>query len=513
MAIDTITESEQTSRESFEVINPADGSVIANVPVDGPAEVAATVARVRANQPAWEALGIERRAHWLGRLRDWLLDHQDLIADTMQRETGKVRAEAMGETPYVTDLINFYGKKARKYIGDQRVPAHSPLMKVKKLKVQYRPYPVVGVISPWNFPLILSLGDAIPALIAGCAVVIKPSEITPLGLGEILEAWKGDIGGPDVFDVVNGMGETGSALVDEVDFVQFTGSDRTARKVLARAAETLTPVSAELGGKDPMIVLRSADLEKAVNAATWGAFANAGQVCISVERIYVEGEIYDEFVQRFTDEVRKLNQGMDGPEHGKDVGAMTLPAQTEIVASHVEDARKSGATIVAGGERGDGPGDWYPPTVITDVDHSMKVMRDESFGPVVGVMKVRDADEAVRLANDSRYGLAASVFGSTREAEAVARRLEVGTANVNDVLVGFLASDVPMGGWKDSGIGFRHAEYGIKRFVRPESLVITRFGRKREPLYFPYTDKRRQQLRKITNFFNARDWHRRLGRR
>jgi acyl-CoA reductase-like NAD-dependent aldehyde dehydrogenase len=513
MAIDTVTEKAQQARESFEVTNPADGSAIAKVPVDGPAEVAATVARVRANQPAWEALGIQGRARWMGKLRDWLLDNQDRVAETMQRETGKVYAEASSETPYLMDLINFYSKKAGKYIGDERVPAHSPLMKVKKLRVQYRPYPVVGVISPWNFPLVLSLGDAIPALIAGCAVVIKPSEVTPLGLGEILEAWKSELGAPDVFDVVNGMGETGSALVDEVDYVQFTGSDRTAKKVLTRAAETLTPVSAELGGKDPMIVLRSADVEKAANAAAWGAFANTGQVCISVERLYVEEPIYDEFVARFTEEVKTLNQGMDGPEHGKELGAMTFPAQTKIVEDHVDDARNSGATVLNGGRRIDGQGDWYEPTVITGVDHSMKVMRDESFGPVVGVMKVRDSDEAVRLANDSRYGLSASVFGKTREAEAVARRLEVGTANVNDVLVGFLASDVPMGGWKDSGIGFRHGEYGIKKFVRPESLVITRFGRKREPLYFPYTDERRQQLRKLTRFFNARDWRRRLGRR
>jgi acyl-CoA reductase-like NAD-dependent aldehyde dehydrogenase len=512
-ATKTAAESTDTTRETFEVVNPAHGSVVASVPLDGPAEVAATVARVRANQPAWEELGIKGRVEWVDKLRDWLLDHQDEIADTMQRETGKVRAEAMGETPYVTDLINFYGKKARKYIGDEKVPAHSPLMKVKKLKVTYRPYPVVGVISPWNFPLILSLGDAIPALIAGCAVVIKPSEVTPLGLGEIVEAWKSEIGGPDVFDVVNGMGETGSAVVDEVDFVQFTGSDRTARKVLARAAETLTPVSAELGGKDPMIVLRTADVERAANAAAWGSFANSGQICISTERIYVEEPVYDEFLTRLLDEVKSLEQGLDGPEHGKEVGAMTFPKQTEIVESHVEDARKSGASVLTGGRRGDGPGDWFEPTVLTDVDHSMAVMREESFGPVVGVMRVRDADEAVRLANDSRYGLSASVFGTKRQAEAVARRLEVGTANVNDVLVGFLASDVPMGGWKDSGIGFRHGEYGIKKFVRPESLVITRFGGKREPLYFPYTDERRQKLRKITQFFNARDWRRRLGRR
>ena len=262
-----------------------------------------------------------------------------------------------------------------------------------------------------------------------------------------------------------------------------------------------------------MIVLRSANIDRAANAATWGAFANAGQVCISVERLYVEEPVYDQFVQRFTEEVRNLNQGMDGREHGKDVGAMTFPPQTKIVEDHVEDARQAGATVLTGGQRLEGDGDWYPPTVLTGVDHSMKIMRDETFGPVVGIMKVRDADEAVRLANDSRYGLAGSVFGSKREAEAVARRLEVGTANVNDVLVGFLASDVPMGGWKDSGIGFRHGEYGIKKFVRPESIVSSRFITKREALYFPYTEKRRAQLRKITDFFAARDWRRRLGRK
>jgi acyl-CoA reductase-like NAD-dependent aldehyde dehydrogenase len=498
--------------DSLPVHNPADGSLITTLPIDGPERVREVVQRVRANQPEWEALGIKGRRRWLGMLRDWLLDNYDEIGDLMQAETGKVRAEAAGETVYLADLINFYGRKARRFIGEQKVPAHSPLMKVKRLRVQYRPYPVAGVISPWNFPLILSLGDAIPALQAGCSVVIKPSEVTPLSLARIIQAWKEEIGGPDVLEAVNGMGETGSALVDEVDFVQFTGSDQTARKVLARASETLTPVSAELGGKDPMIVLRSADLEKAVNAAAWGAFQNSGQVCMSVERLYVEEPLYDEFVARLTEEVKGLKLGMDGRDYGSDLGAMTFPPQTKIVEEHVADARQRGAQVLTGGSRIDGAGDWYPPTVIADVDHSMQVMRDESFGPVVGVMKVRDADEAVRLANDTRYGLSGYVFGKTREAEAVARRLEVGAACVNDVLVNFLASDVPMGGWKDSGIGFRHAEYGIKKFVRPESLVISRFGQKREPLYFPYTGKRREKLRRLTTFFNARDWRRRLGR-
>lgn len=498
---------------SFHVQNPADHSVVATLPLDGPERVAEVVSRVRANQPAWEAIGNRGRAKWLARLRDWLLDHTDEIADVMQAETGKVRAEAASETVYLVDLINFYGKQAEKYIGDETVPAHSALMKTKKLKVTYRPYPVVGVISPWNFPLILSLGDAIPALQAGAAVVIKPSEVTPVGIGEIVEAWKNEIGGPDVLDVVNGGGETGSALVEEVDFVQFTGSDTTARKVLTKAAETLTPVSAELGGKDPMIVLKSADVERAANAATWGAFANTGQVCMSVERVYVEEPVYDEFITRFTEEVKSLKQGIDGAEYGSDVGAMTFPPQTETVSEHVEEAKERGATVRTGGQRIDGSGDWYPPTVLTEVDHSMKVMRDESFGPVVGVMKVRDAEEAVRLANDTRYGLSGYVFGETDEAEAVARRLEVGAACVNDVLINFLAIDVPMGGWKDSGIGFRHGEYGIKKFVRPESLVISRFGQKREALYFPYTEKRRNLLRRLATFVNARDVKRRLGRR
>ncbi len=500
--------------ETFTVRKPFDGSTLATLPVDGPERVAEVVARVRSNQPAWEALGNRGRSRWLFKLRDWMLDNSDRIADTMQAETGKVRAEAAGEMPYLVDLINYYAKKAGEFIGDETVSAHSPLMKAKKLKVQYRPYPVVGVISPWNFPMILSLGDAIPALQAGAAVVIKPSEITPLGIGELIEAWKREIGAPDVFDVVNGAGGTGSALVDEVDFVQFTGSDRTAKKVLARAAETLTPVSAELGGKDPMIVLRSADVERAVNAATWGSFANTGQICMSVERLYVEEPVYEEFVSRFTQEVATLKQGVDGRDYGKDLGAMTFPAQTRIVEEHVADAREKGATVRTGGTRADGVGDseWYPATVLTGVDHSMKVMVDETFGPVVGVMKVRDSEEAVRLANDTRYGLSAYVFGESDEAEAVARRLEVGAACVNDVLVNFLACDVPMGGWKDSGIGFRHGEYGIKKFVRPESLVISRFGGKREPLYFPYTSKRRGLLRKLTTFFNSRGLKRRLGR-
>ena len=498
--------------ESFDVHNPATGEVIATVPVDSSERVHEVAERLRANQPEWEALGIEGRHRWLARLRDWLIDNWDGVSDTMQAETGKARGEAAGEPVYLTDLINFYGRTAKDFIGDQQVSAHNPPLKTKRLVVQYRPYPLVGVISPWNYPLILSLGDAIPALQAGAAVVIKPSEFTPLGLGEIVKAWKEEIGGPDVLDVVNGMGETGSALVDEADFIQFTGSDRTGRRVMARAAETLTPVSLELGGKDPMIVLSDANLDRAVNAATWGGFQNSGQTCISVERIYVEGPIYDEFVSKLVKEVGGLRQGADGREYSADVGAMTTPAQIEIVTEQVDDALANGAKALTGGKRREGPGDFYEPTVLVDVDHSMKVMRDETFGPVVGVMKVDDEEEALRLANDTRYGLSGSVFGSKERAERVARRVECGVCNVNDVLIGFLATDVPFGGWKDSGIGYRHADIGLKKFCRAESLVITRFGGKRELVWFPYTKRRRAVMRRASQFFAARDWRRRLGR-
>jgi acyl-CoA reductase-like NAD-dependent aldehyde dehydrogenase len=502
---------DQSTASQIEILNPATGATVGSVAVDSPEQVAETVARVRANQAEWEALGIEGRYRWLGRLRDRLLDNAERIADTMQAETGKVRGDTSAEPIYLTDLINFYGSKAAKFIGDETVRPHSPLAASKKLMVQYRPYPVVGVISPWNFPLALALGDAIPALQAGAAVVVKPSEFTPLGLEEIVKAWHEEIGGPDVFACVHGTGETGGALIDNVDFIQFTGSDRTGRKVMARAADTLTPVSLELGGKDPMIVLSDADIDRAANAATWGSMFNSGQVCLSIERIYVEEPVYDEFVAKLTKAVGALRQGADGRTPEKDVGAMTSPNQRAIVEAHVEDALAGGARALTGGKKVEGPGDYFEPTVLVDVDHSMTVMREETFGPVVGVMKVRDSEQALQLANDTRYGLAASVFGEKQRAERVGRRIEAGAVNVNDVIVNYVLMDVPMGGWKESGIGFRHGEYGIKKYCRPESVIVARLAGKREPTWYPYTKSRRGLVGRVARAFNARDWRRRLG--
>ncbi len=499
--------------ERIEIRRPADGSVIRSVDVAQPDRVAEVAAGVRDAQPAWEALGFAGRRRWMESLRDWMLANAEEIADVMQEETGKVRADAALEVPHVCGMINYYLKEGPRFLADETPPSHLLLLKVKRLKVAYRPYQLVGIISPWNFPLILSLGDAIPALIAGSSVVIKPSELAPLCLMEVVRAWKEEIGAPEVLEVVNGTGETGGALVDHSDFVQFTGSPRTGKVVMKRAADTLTPVSLELGGKDPMIVLRDADLERAANAAAFGGLLNSGQICLSIERVYVEEPVYDEFVRRLTDKVQRLRQGADGRSYTAEIGAMTSPAQVDIVEDHVEDARDKGAAILAGGRRREGPGDWYEPTVIAGADHSMKVMRDETFGPVVPVMKVSDAEEAVRLANDTRYGLGASVFaGDVERGEQVARRIEAGACNVNDVLIHYSALELPMGGWKTSGIGYRHGAAGIRKYCRTESLTVPRMPTgKSELIWFPYSGRKRRLINRLYRLFNARGLRDRLG--
>jgi acyl-CoA reductase-like NAD-dependent aldehyde dehydrogenase len=502
-----------TPPETFDVIRPADGSVLREVPVDDPERVSEVVARVRAAQPAWEALGFDGRRLWLERLRDWLLERGDEITDVMQEESGKVRADAALEVPHLCDMVNYYAKEGARFLADVEPTPHLLLLRAKRAKVVFRPYPVVGIISPWNFPLILSAGDAIPALFAGAAAVVKPSELTPLCVMELIRAWKEDIGAPDVFDFVNGTAETGGALVDECDFIGFTGSERTGKAVMKRAADTLTPVSLELGGKDPMIVLRDADVERAANAAAFGGLLNTGQICLSVERVYVEEPIYDEFVAQLTERVEGLRQGDDGRRYEHELGAMTSPAQTEIVSDHVEDARAAGARILTGGRRREGPGDFYEPTVIADADPSMKVMREETFGPVIPVMKVEGPEEALRLANDTTYGLGASVFaGDNEEGERLARRVEAGACDVNDVMAHYNVLEIPMGGWKHSGIGTRHAENGIRKYCRTESITVPRLPTsKSELLWYPYSPRKRGLIARLYRLFNARGIRNRLG--
>ena len=345
---------------------------------------------------------------------------------------------------------------------------------------------------------------------AGAAVVIKPSEFTPLELMEVIRGWKEEVGGPDIIDFVNGTADTGGALIDNVDYMHFTGSDRTGKVVMKRAADTLTPVSLELGGKDPAIVLADADMDRAVNGRAYGAFVNTGQVCMSIERIYVEEPVYDEFVNRLADQVRELAKAQTAALRAG-AGRDDLPAQIDIVSDHVEDARSKGARILTGGKRKDGPGDWYEPTVVADADHTMKVMVDETFGPVVGVMKVRDEAEAIRMANDTRYGLSASVFSkdverAERSPRARGRRREHQRRPRQ-----LLPPGVPMGGWKDSASAGRTARAASASTAGRSRSSRRASHRQVRAALVPVHAARRKLLNRLYRAVNARGFKNRLG--
>jgi acyl-CoA reductase-like NAD-dependent aldehyde dehydrogenase len=369
----------------------------------------------------------------------------------------------------------------------------------KRGLVVCKPRGVVGIISPWNAPLNLALGDAIPALLAGNAVVIKPSELAPLAIRQAVQAMNRVLPA-DLLQVVIGAGDTGAALVDHVDMVCVTGSPETGRRVMERASRRLTPVLLELGGKDPMIVLRDADLDRAASAAAWGGCMMTGQVCMSVERVYVEDAVVEPFTQKLVERVRALRVGGNGPAAEIDLGPFTSPRQVEIVERQVADARAKGARVLTGGNRlGSGPGVFFEPTVLAGVDHSMLIMQEETFGPVIPVMAVRDEEEALRLANDSRYGLNASVWtADVQRGIALAQRIETGNACVNECLISAGVPALPFGGVKQSGIGSRHGGAdGLRQFCVQQAVLVERRRRKTEPTWFPYSTRRARLIERL----------------
>ncbi|HEY2603976.1 MAG TPA: aldehyde dehydrogenase family protein [Thermoleophilaceae bacterium] len=503
----------QAGGSSIPVENPATGQTIATVPDMDVAQVKALVDRGRAAFPAWNGLGFDGRAEVFYELRRWLIQNRDRVIGTIVEENGKPPDEAMlTEVVYLADSLGFWAKNAPKYLGDQRVKTHSPLLLGKKVIVRYRPYGVVGVIGPWNYPLTNNFGDALPALAAGNSVILKPSEITPLTSLLMEEGFRAAGGTPDAFLVATGRGETGAALVDNADMIMFTGSTTTGKKILAQAAETLTPVSLELGGKDPMIVLKDADLERAANMAVQWSMSNSGQICQAVERVYVEEPVYDEFVSKVVDKTKALRQGAPGAAGSVDVGAMTFPPQLDRVEAHVKDALAKGARVLTGGKRADGPGRFYEPTVLVDVDHTMDCMTEETFGPTLPIMKVRDEDEAVRMANDSRYGLNSSVFTrDVEKGERVARQVEAGSTCVNDALMNYLAQEAPFAGMKGSGMGARHSAMGISKFAQPQTILVTRFSPSKDPTMYPNTAKKAKMMEKAVVLMYGRKRKRKKG--
>jgi len=478
--------------QKIDVENPATGQIVASVDVVAPERIGDLVERARAAQPGWDALGFEARAQVLKRCQKWVIDNSDRIVETIVSETGKAWEDAqVAEIAYAASAFGFWARNAEKYLADERVKTASPFVKGRKLILRHVPVGVVGVIGPWNYPLTNSVGDCIPAIAAGNSVILKPSEVTPLTallMGECMR----ECGLPDgVYRVAPGFGETGAALIDAVDFLMFTGSTATGKKVMERAARTLTPVALELGGKDPMLVCADADLERAANAAVHYSMQNAGQTCISTERVYVEAPVYDEFVSLVTEKVGQLRQGAPRGPGSVDLGAVIHPPQSDIVEAHVRDAVDKGARVVAGGKRSDDGGHFYEPTLLLDVNHTMTAMNEETFGPTLPIMKVADAEEGVRLSNDSAYGLQASVW--TKDAakgERLARRIEAGAVTVNDAQINYMALELPMGGWKSSGMGSRHGVDGIRKYTRKQAIVVTRFAPKRDLHMLPYSAKR-----------------------
>jgi betaine-aldehyde dehydrogenase len=497
--------------EVVDVRNPATGELVGSVALKSAEAVASVVDQLRTHQTSWEALGPDGRAKWLGKLRNWLLDNESGLIDILAAETGKPRAEARFEVMVTCDAINYYADRARKYLAEKKFRPHGPLTASKKLTRVYRPYPVVGVITPWNFPLLIPGVDAVAALLAGAAVVIKPSDVTPLSARELARGWA-EIGAPPVLACVTGRGETGAAVVDSVDMVQFTGSTRTGRAIAARAGERLIPCGVELGGKDPAIVLADADLSRAANGIAWGALFNAGQACISVERVYVEAPVYDRFVALLTERVLSIRQGADNGSYSADVGTLVTEQQAEIVRSHVQGAVENGATVATGGQTA---GRFFEPTILLDVDHSMACMRDETFGPTIPVMKVADEEEAIRLANDSQYGLSATVW--TKDIDRgrhIAQRLEVGAVNINDAFSNLFCFPLPQGGWKSSGLGSRlGGPQGLRKYCRQQAITTPRVPRmENQLLWYPYSHRRGSFVAALLRLFVARDVRRRLLR-
>ncbi len=467
---------------------PATGQPLGEFPVAGVEDVRRVVARARKAQQAWAVLSVEERGQRLLRLRDALAERAEELVDMIVRESGKPRHEALLHE--VTTLLDLAGGCAA-HAGRALAPEHRKphLMRHRTGEVHRVPRGVVGVISPWNFPLVIPMGTVLEALVAGNACVVKPSEITPLVLLKAKEIYDSTGLPEDLFGVVLGFGPTGEALVDAgIDYCVFTGTVETGRKVAAACGARLIPCTMELGGKAPLIACDDCDLDRTAHAIVFGGFANSGQVCTSVERVYAHETVYSPLLRRVTALVAELRQG-DPSREEVDLGAITLPRQIEIAQLHIDDALAKGARLACGGHRRAGPGHFFEPTVLADCNHTMSVMRTEIFGPIVPFMPFRSEDEAVALANDSSFGLNAYVFTKGKAtARRLSERIQAGGVVVNDVLSNYATIEAPFGGIKQSGFGRVHGEQALRDMCTEKFVSFDRFAPPdRDPFWFPYT--------------------------
>ena len=487
MAIFERTPSEG-ERRHYVVKSPVTLAPIGEFDAASESDVRAAVERARKAQADWAKLSFEQRAEYLWRLVDEIVERQDALVEAVVAETGKPLNEAVSmEVMAPCMQISHYAKRAAKYLRTEKKTPTGMLRFSKKVTLHYQPLGVVGLITPWNGPIALAANPLAQALMAGNAVVHKPSEVTPLSalvLKELTEA----AGFPDdLYQVVQGDGQTGADLIDAgVDKVSFTGSVATGRKVGAQCGANLVPVTLELGGKDAMIVCKDADLDRAADGAVRGSCFNTGHYCCGTERVYVPEDVYEPFVDKVVALTRELKQS---DETDCDVGAVFWDQQMDIIEDHMADAKARGANVLVGGERNtDLPGFWYKPTVITDVDHDMKIMRAETFGPIVAIQRVKDEEEALALANDSDLGLSGNVWTSDLDkGAAIAERMQTGSVSVNDIAVTYGVAEAPFGGVKASGVGQVNGEVGIRGYCHVHPVIIDTSKSSKGMGGYPYT--------------------------
>jgi acyl-CoA reductase-like NAD-dependent aldehyde dehydrogenase len=467
---------------------PANGALLAELPVTSNDEVRQIVARARKAQRAWAVLPVEERAQRLLRLRDALADRSDELVEILARECGKPRHEALvQEVTTLLDILAWFCKHARETLAPQHLTLH--LMKHRASEVHFVPRGVVGVVSPWNFPLVIPMGSLVEALIAGNACVVKPSEVTPLIALKAKEIYDSTGLPEDLFGLVIGYGSAAQTLIESgIDYCVFTGAVETGRKVAGACGTRLVPCTMELGGKAHLIACEDCDLERTARAVVFGGFANSGQVCISVERVYAHDHVYAPLVERVRALVGELRQG-DPSRDYVDIGAITYAKQIDVAERHIEDAVRKGARLVCGGRKVAGRGQFFEPTVLADCNQAMSVMREEIFGPIVPMMRVSSDDEAISLSNDSHLGLNAYVFSKSRDrARRVSERIEAGSVVVNDVLSNYATIEAPFGGLKQSGFGRVHGAESLREMCHRKHLSFDRLPvPARDPFGFPYT--------------------------
>jgi acyl-CoA reductase-like NAD-dependent aldehyde dehydrogenase len=479
--------------------NPATGEEVGRFPAASAADVAAAVHRARQAAAWWSALGFAGRRERLLRWRAALANRLDELAELIYREGGKPVAEAIVESAGAIDHIAWAAKHARSVLGSRRV--RSSLMQIEySSRLEYLPFGVVGVIGPWNYPVLTPVGSIGYALAAGNAVVFKPSEYTPAIGKWFVDRFAEVVPEQPVLQAVFGTGEVGAALCRSgVDKLAFTGSTATGKKVMAACAESLTPVLAECGGKDAMIVDADADVDGAVAAAVWGGMTNAGQTCVGIERVYVADPVYDTFLQRLVERASRLRVGI---QDGADFGPITMPGQIDTIRRHIADALDRGGKAALGGPDAVQP-PYVMPTILVDVPEDAAAVQEETFGPTLTVTRVADADEAVRLANASRYGLGGAVFSRTRGV-ALARQLRSGMTSVNSTISFAGMPGLPFGGVGDSGFGRIHGADGLREFARPKAITKRRMRSLLPALSFDRTPKQVAQIAKAVRFLHGR---------